>query len=53
MWADPVNDTSYTFDNLLPHFKKSVDFSEPNMEKRFANSTPGYKTSASRLMPGR
>lgn len=46
MWADLVNDTSYTFDNLLPYFKKSVDFNEPNMEKRFANSTPGYKTSA-------
>lgn len=29
-WADEVGDQSYTFDNLLPFFKRSVRFSPPN-----------------------
>ena len=28
-WADEVDDQSYTFDNLLPFFKKSVHFNPP------------------------
>lgn len=34
-WADEVDDQSYTFDNLLPFFKRSVHFSPPN-----ATTTP-------------
>lgn len=42
MWADEVDDDSYTFQNVLPYYEKSGTFTPPNMEKRFANSTPKY-----------
>lgn len=42
-WADIAGDDSYTFDNLLPYFKKSVRLTPPNLEKRnAANATPEY-----------
>jgi len=41
-WADTVGDQSYTFDRLLPFFEKSLKFTPPNMELRFANGTPEY-----------
>jgi choline dehydrogenase len=41
-WADEVGDQSYTFDNLLPFFQKSVTFEPPNNNIRPLNSTPGY-----------
>jgi choline dehydrogenase len=44
-WADQVGDTSYTFDNLLPFFEKSVKFTPPNQKLRATNSTPTYSTS--------
>ena len=46
MWADNVNDQTYTFDNLLPYFKKSVSFQQPNNDIRSVNSTPEYDSSA-------
>ena len=45
-WADAVGDSGYTFSNTLPYFQKSVEFTPPNMDKRFANSTPKYNPSA-------
>lgn len=45
MWADTVGDQSYTFENLLPYFEKSVDFQPPNNDIRPANSTPLYDLS--------
>jgi choline dehydrogenase len=45
-WADLVNDQSYTFDNLLPYFKKSVRFSPPNTKKRAPNATALYNAAA-------
>ncbi|RPA75821.1 alcohol oxidase [Ascobolus immersus RN42] len=45
-WADLVDDQSYTFDNLLPYFKKSVKFTAPNTAKRFANATTLYDVDA-------
>ena len=30
-WADQVGDSSYTFDNLLPYFKKSTTFTPPSL----------------------
>lgn len=30
-WADTVGDDSYTFKNLLPYYKKSVDYHEPSL----------------------
>jgi choline dehydrogenase len=41
-WADLVNDSSYTFDALLPYFQKSLDFHPPDQTKRAANATPQY-----------
>ncbi|KAK8109464.1 hypothetical protein PG999_007601 [Apiospora kogelbergensis] len=42
MWADQVGDESYGFDNLLPYFEKSINFTAPNMGLRFQNGTPSY-----------
>lgn len=39
MWADSVNDRSYTWDNVLPFYKKSVNFTPPNLSK----IGPGFK----------
>ena len=45
-WADIVGDESYTFENLLPYFKKSVRLTPPNLKKRnAANATPEYDPS--------
>lgn len=41
-WADQVGDQSYTFQNFLPYFEKSVDFTPPNPEFRLSNATPQY-----------
>ncbi|KAJ5970868.1 uncharacterized protein N7479_000786 [Penicillium vulpinum] len=44
-WAETVGDESWTFDNALPYYKKSLNFTPPNMQKRIANSTPSYDES--------
>lgn len=44
-WADAVEDQSYTFDQLLPFFEKSLKFTPPNNELRFANVTTEYDAS--------
>ena len=41
-WAKAVGDDSYTWDKLLPFHEKTINFSPPDMSKRFANSTPRY-----------
>ncbi|KAJ8061221.1 hypothetical protein OCU04_010293 [Sclerotinia nivalis] len=33
-WAELVGDQSYTFENLLPYYKKSCHLTTPNIEKR-------------------
>ncbi|KAI1810351.1 hypothetical protein GGS20DRAFT_567950 [Poronia punctata] len=45
-WADEVDDDSYEWENVLPYYEKSVQFTGPNMLKRFSNSTPSYNPSA-------
>lgn len=45
-WADLVDDQSYTFDKLLPYFKKSVQFTPPNTEMRAANASAKYNPDA-------
>ncbi|KAJ5970945.1 Glucose-methanol-choline oxidoreductase [Penicillium vulpinum] len=37
-WADEVDDQSYTFERLLPYFKKSVHYTPPN-QALYGNST--------------
>lgn len=45
-WANTVNDTSYTFDTLLPYYKKSVEFTPPNENTRFDNATADFDPAA-------
>lgn len=44
-WADAVDDQSYTFDNLLPYYQKSVNFTPP-ASSRFANATTKFNATA-------
>lgn len=39
LWADLIGDESYTFDNMMPYFQKSVNFTSPNKELRGSNDT--------------
>ncbi|RMD40865.1 hypothetical protein DV735_g4272, partial [Chaetothyriales sp. CBS 134920] len=41
-WADLVGDPSYTFNNTLPYFKKSTNFTPPNYDKRGPDSAVSY-----------
>lgn len=46
-WAELVGDQSYTFKNVLPFFKKSVQLTPPNLAKRsMPNSTVLFDASA-------
>ena len=45
-WANAVGDQSYVWKNFLPYFQKSVTFTPPDMNLRFANSTPQYDAEA-------
>lgn len=42
LWADTVGDQSYTWDGVLPYYKKNMRFTPPNAATRFANATPSY-----------
>ncbi|TLD17693.1 uncharacterized protein PgNI_01248 [Pyricularia grisea] len=44
-WADAIGDDSYTWDALLPHFKKSVAFTPPG-SSRFKNASAEYNPEA-------
>lgn len=46
IWADQVGDQSYTFNNFLPYFKKSIKFTPPNTSKRAANASAKYSAAA-------
>src|SRR5437762_11117758 len=41
-WADMVGDKSYAWDNFLPYFEKSLNFTPPDPSTRPANATPEY-----------
>lgn len=45
-WADEVGDESYTFDNLMPYFKKSVKFTPPDTSRRASNASAEYNADA-------
>ncbi|RDA89840.1 hypothetical protein CP533_6949 [Ophiocordyceps camponoti-saundersi (nom. inval.)] len=38
-WAAEVGDDSYSFDQFLPFFKKSINYTEPNNGRRPANAS--------------
>ncbi|KAK9422450.1 putative gmc oxidoreductase protein [Seiridium unicorne] len=41
-WADQLGDDSFEWNKFLPWYEKSVNFTAPDMNLRFANSTPNY-----------
>lgn len=45
-WANQVGDSSFTFDNMLPYYKKSAQFTPPNTSKRAANASAEYNAGA-------
>lgn len=45
-WADTVNDSSYTFDEVLSYYKQSVQFTPPNTQIRASNATATYNENA-------
>ena len=46
LFADTVGDQSWTWENVLPFYKKSMDFVPPDASTRFANATPSYTASS-------
>ena len=44
-WADLVGDDSYTFENTLPYFERSLNFTPPVAGTRFDNVTLRYDAS--------
>lgn len=44
-WADSVGDQSYTFDNMLPYFKKSITFTPPD-STRAPNNLARFRAEA-------
>lgn len=46
LWADLVDDQSYTFDKLLPYYKRTVTFTPPHTNLRSANATAEYALGA-------
>ncbi|KAL8743615.1 MAG: hypothetical protein Q9190_004057 [Brigantiaea leucoxantha] len=51
-WADVVSDSSYTFDRLLPFFKRSVSFHAPNTSETPANVSLPFEASSFSLTGG-
>lgn len=47
-----VGDQSYTFDNLLKYFERSVQFTPPNPRLRPANATVGFNASSFSITGG-
>lgn len=45
-WANAVDDPSFTFENLLPYFKKSPNFTAPNPSKLPSGDNISYDASA-------
>ena len=42
MWADMVGDDSYRYSSVAEYYRKSMNFTPPDMNTRLANSTPSY-----------
>ncbi|KAI4229109.1 MAG: hypothetical protein L6R40_008082 [Gallowayella cf. fulva] len=45
-WADLVGDRSWAWDNVLPYYKKSVNFTPPNKAKMGVNANITYDQAA-------
>ncbi|RDA82800.1 hypothetical protein CP532_6288 [Ophiocordyceps camponoti-leonardi (nom. inval.)] len=53
LWSEIVGDDSYRFDNLLPYYKRSLNFSPPRPHTRKANSSAVYYVPRDFDLPGR
>ncbi|KAI2465130.1 GMC oxidoreductase [Annulohypoxylon bovei var. microspora] len=42
LWANLVDDQSYTYNSMVKYYKKNMNFSPPNSQTRLSNSTPTY-----------
>ncbi|KAI0139590.1 GMC oxidoreductase [Hypoxylon sp. NC0597] len=42
LWADTLGDQSYTYDNMVKYYERTMNFSPPNSQTRLANATPTY-----------
>lgn len=42
LWAETVGDQSYTYDNVVQYYHKSMNFTAPDSAQRGANATPLY-----------
>jgi choline dehydrogenase len=42
IWADTVGDQSYTYENMLEFYHRTMNFTPPYNQDRFANATPEY-----------
>lgn len=45
-WANTVGDNTYTFDSILPYYRKSATFTPPNYSKHYTNTTLNYNPSS-------
>ena len=45
-WADQIGDQSWTFENILPYFQKSINFTPPNVEKLGPEADVNYDSAA-------
>lgn len=45
-WAKLVGDSGFSWNSILPSFKKSMHFTPPNTAKRGPNSTANYEIDA-------
>lgn len=45
-WADKVDDQSFTFENLLPYFQKSINFTAPDYSKLPLGDNVSYDATA-------
>ncbi|RYP44791.1 hypothetical protein DL768_008782 [Monosporascus sp. mg162] len=46
LWADTVGDQSYRWDQIVPYYRKSMDFTPPDATTRWANATPSYNAAS-------
>ncbi|KAL9042703.1 MAG: hypothetical protein Q9180_000405 [Flavoplaca navasiana] len=44
-WADEVEDKTYRFDNFLPYFQRSAQFTPPDNHQRHGNATVQFNAS--------
>lgn len=46
MWAKQIGDDSYSWNNFLPHYQKSINFTAPINSPRASNATAKFKAEA-------